>query len=129
MVDGFESDVLPQPYHMQATPTPRRALPFACALCRRAASRPARQAGRSASRQGAMPTLVSRSCPVAVVCPPRSAFFSRNSRRSMQSRSASSSSSASVAIAACGAPKPRKAPAGTRLVSTAQERATIAGRK
>ena len=24
MVDGFDSEVLPQPYHMQAMPTPRR---------------------------------------------------------------------------------------------------------
>ena len=76
-----------------------------------------------------MPTLASSTWPVAVAWPARSALITRNSSRSMPSRSASSSSSASVAIAACGVPKPRKAPAGTRLVETARERATMAGTK
>ena len=49
--DGFDIDVFPQPYHMHATPAPRRRRPcLADALKASASLRSARQCGRSASR-------------------------------------------------------------------------------
>src|SRR6185369_4127903 len=55
-VDGFESDVLPHPYHIPAIPTPRRRLPDAFALKRSAEARAAVHFDRSASKQAPMPT-------------------------------------------------------------------------
>ena len=56
IVEGFGSEVLPQPYQQQATPTPRRTTP-AAGVGRGGRRRGPRSSGaRSASRQSAMPT-------------------------------------------------------------------------
>jgi len=59
IVDGFDSEVLPMPYHIAAMPTPRRmTLPLTSlhrAFAASAAARAACQRGRSASRQAASP--------------------------------------------------------------------------
>ena len=86
MSEGLGSDVLPMPYHIAATPTPRRiGLPPAPSLCAAAAARIADQGSRSASRQAGRPALASSSWDVAVSEPTRSALRKRNSRGSMPS--------------------------------------------
>ena len=66
MVEGLGSEVLPQPYHMPAMPTPRRSLaplrPLNCFDF--GAGR--RQCGRKASRQARMPTPAPSTWPVTV---------------------------------------------------------------
>ena len=65
--EGFDIEVLPQPYHMHAIPAPRRRWrPPAEALKASASSRNAFQRGRSASRQATSPALASSTWPVAV---------------------------------------------------------------
>ena len=60
IAEGFDIEVLPQPYHMQATPAPRRRWRAAAeALTASASARSAVQCGRSASRQATSPTLAS----------------------------------------------------------------------
>ncbi len=66
MVEGFDIDVLPQPYHMQPTPTPRRSGPSTARLKASASARNSAQRGFNASRHGAIPALASRTWPVAV---------------------------------------------------------------
>ena len=111
--------VLPQPYHMQPTPTPRLAT---CEprLKASAAARALAQAGFNASRHWSSPALASSTCPVAVSWPARMALIRRNSSGSIPAFAASSSQSASWAMAHCGTPKPRKAPDGAWLVSAAR---------
>ena len=120
IVDGLESEVLPQPYHMPATPTPRRSGPAAAPLKEAAAASASRQRGRSASRHALKPMPSAKTWPVTVASPASNALRMRNSSLSRPSRSASSSNSCSCATAACGTPNPRKAPEGTRCVCTAR---------
>ena len=126
--DGFDIEVLPQPYHMHAIPAPRRRCRAAAeALKASAAARSAFQRGRSASRQATSPTLASSTWPVAVRSPARSAFRCRNSSGSRRKAIASSSIRVSCAMAACGTPKPRKAPDGGECVKIARESARTFG--
>ena len=69
MVDGFGKEVLPHPYHMPATPAPRRSEPFAATLNASTAARSSRQRGHNASRQDLKPTPSLNTCPVTVVSP------------------------------------------------------------
>ena len=91
IVEGFDSEVLPHPYHMPATPTPRLSAPRASALYRSAADRASRQCGRSASRHALKPMPSAKTCPVTVGSPAPSALRMRNSSGSISRRSASSS--------------------------------------
>ena len=68
IADGFDSEVLPMPYHMAPMPTPR--LVTADVRLKASASRTQRApAGPSASRQAGNPALAASLCPVAVVEP------------------------------------------------------------
>ena len=126
MVEGFGSEVLPQPYQQAARPTPRRG-PRPAALAS-AASRAGCPPAR-AQRLEALGDADARSrWPVAVASPSRSAFRRRKSSGSMPAASASRSTSVSVAIAAWGTPKPRKAPATGPWVWTARARAWTSAR-
>src|SRR3546814_5716294 len=76
--DLLDIEVLPQPYHTQPMPTPRRCRE-SCSLNFSAAARQSRQAGRSASRQRGRPAEASSTWPVAVASPTRMALSARNS--------------------------------------------------
>jgi hypothetical protein len=115
IAEGFGRAVLPQPYHMQAMPTPRRRR-GAAALCAATRASAASQSALSASRQSGSPAEAASSWPEGVRSPFPSALRRRMAQRSMPSFSARSSIRHSWAIAACGTPKPRKAPAGVSLV-------------
>jgi hypothetical protein len=115
MRDGFDIEVLPQPYHMQAIPAPRR-WRVAPALCAATSASIASQSGFSASRHSGSPAEACSTWPEGVASPRPIALRRRISHRSRPSAAARSSTSVSVAIAACGTPKPRKAPAGVSLV-------------
>ena len=65
-VEGFGSEVFPQPYHIPATPTPRRMGPVVEALNAVDAIRAACHFGRRASKHARMPTPSPRTCPVTV---------------------------------------------------------------
>src|SRR6202162_5153048 len=65
-VDGLGREVFPHPYHIPATPTPRRRTPAAFELNSAASRRAAFHFGRNASRQARIPTPAPRTCPVTV---------------------------------------------------------------
>src|SRR5712691_6559392 len=83
IVEGFGREVLPQPYHMPATPTPRRSGPLALALKEAASARAADHLDRKASKQARTPTPSLSTWPVTVGVSSSNAFRIRNSRRSI----------------------------------------------
>src|SRR5207248_816058 len=91
IVEGLGSEVLPHPYHIPATPTPRRRGPLAFMLNSAVSLRASSHRGRKASKHARMPTPSPSTCPVTVGVSPFSTFRIRNSSRSIERRLASSS--------------------------------------